>query len=126
MVKRKGINKGNMPKLDEACKVTELLEKIEDILSMDLEIRGYELRLYDPEKNKIHGGSLLKNVRKLKPKEGEAKRRSLNLFVTILEDYGVEDIDLIQAGRLYDYLNDLLNYSLDACLIKNEKVILSD
>lgn len=124
-VKRKGINSKNLEKIGDSWNVGDFLDEARAILSTDIEARGLKMQLYAPDGSKINGNTLLGNVRKLAPKIDEDGGKALNLFFTLLENCGVEDISVLQAGQLYCQLNEIIDNSLEISLLKNESKILS-
>ena len=124
-VKRKGINSKNLEKFGDSWNVSDFLDEARAILSTDIEARGLEMQLYAPDGSKINGNTLLGNVRKFDPKIDEDCGKALNLFFTLLENCGVEDISVLQAGQLYCQLNEIIDNSLEISLLKNESKILS-
>jgi hypothetical protein len=124
-VKRKGINAGNISKHDNLSNVKDFLNEARNLLSTDIEARGLEMQLFGPDGNRVNGNTLLGTVRSFEPNITEDSDKALDLFITILENCGLEDITIRQAGRLYNQLNEILGKSLDISLIKNESEILS-
>jgi hypothetical protein len=128
-VKRKSINSKNVEKLDNSMNVRNFLDMARDLLSTDIEARGFEMQLFAPNGSKINGNTLLGNVRNFEPRitedQDEDEDGAFDLFMTLLENCGLDDISLRQAMKLYKQLNGILGDSLDSLLLKNEGKILS-
>ncbi|MBV1929544.1 MAG: hypothetical protein KUG81_08550 [Gammaproteobacteria bacterium] len=124
-VKRKGINSKNVAKLNDSLNVRDFLNEARGLLSTDIEARGLDMELFAPDGSRINGNKLLGNVRKFEPQINEDSDEALNLFITLLENCGLEDISIRQAGQLYDQLNGIIDNSLDVSLLKNDSKILS-
>lgn len=125
-VKRKGINSKNIEVFDDSWNVRDFLDEARALLSTDVEARGLEMQLFAPDGSRIYGNTLLGNVRKLEPKIEEDGGKALSLFLTLLENSGIEDISLRQAGNLYRHINEIIDSSLEVSLLKNESKILSE
>lgn len=96
-----------------------------NILSTDIKTRGIEIKLYSPEGTRINGNMFLGTVRAFEPRfDGEDREKALELFFTLLENCGLEDISYRQAGRLYRQLNDIMDRQLETSLLKRERDIL--
>lgn len=122
-VKRQAISQKNIPKFGDTCNVKDFLDMSRELLSTDIEARGLEMRLYAPDGNRVYGNTFLGTVRNLEPRI-EDSDEVLDLFITLLENCGLEDITIRQAGRLYNYLNEILGDSLGISLLRNESKIL--
>jgi hypothetical protein len=124
-VKRQAINPKNISKLDDSSNVRDFLDKSRALLSIDIEARGFEMRLYAPDGSKLNGNTLLESVRKFEPHITEDSDEVFDLFITFLENCGLEDITIRQTSRLYNHLNEILDDSLGRFLLRNECKILS-
>lgn len=124
-VKRKGINSKNINQLHDLYNVRDFLDEARSLLSTDIEARGFEMQLFAPDGSRINGNTLLVNVMKLEPQVSEDSDKTLDLFITLLENCGLEDISLRQAGKLYLQLDGIIDNSLEISILKNENKILS-
>ncbi|AFS39165.1 hypothetical protein AWH61_12300 [Alteromonas sp. W12] len=125
-VKRKGINSKNIEVFKDSWNVRDFLDEARALLSTDVEARGLEMQLFAPDGSRIYGNTLLGNVRKLEPKIEEDSGKPLNLFLMLLENSGLEDISLRQAGNLYRQINEIIDSSLEFSLLENESKIISE
>lgn len=123
-VKRKMITSRNIAKPDNSSNVTDLLYELSDLLSTDIEARGLEMKLFSPNGSRVNGNTLLGTVRKFEPQVTDDSDEAFDLFITLLEDCGLEDVSIRQAGRLYDQINDIVDKVLDKSLLINKRKIL--
>ncbi|MEX2636743.1 hypothetical protein [Alteromonas macleodii] len=110
----------------DSWNVRDFLDEARALLSTDVEARGLEMQLFAPDGSRIYGNTLLGNVRKLEPKIEEDSGKPLNLFLMLLENSGLEDISLRQAGNLYRQINEIIDSSLEFSLLENESKIISE
>jgi len=108
-VKRIAINSKNIAKLDDSRNVTDLLNESINLLSTDIEARGLEMELFAPDGSKVDENTLLGTVRAFEPQVTDDCDEGFDLFMTLLENSGLEDISVRQAGRLYNQLNGIVN-----------------
>lgn len=124
MVKRKAINSRNIKKLDDSSNVIDLLNESRDILSTNIEARGLEINLFAPDGSRVNGNTMLSTVRAFEPQVAEDSDEIFDLFITLLENCGLEDISIRQARRLYNQINSI-DSNLPKSLLINKLKILS-
>lgn len=125
-VKRKAINSSNLTKLPNSSNVRAFLDEALSVLSTDIEARGLEMQLFAPDGGRLNGNMLLGKVRKLEPNVSEDSDEVLDTFIALLENCGLDDINLHQAWRLYNQLDKILDKHLSVSLVKNASNIMAD
>jgi hypothetical protein len=125
-VKWRAIDAKNIERLPDSSNVRELLDEALGVLSTDLEARGCDVYLYAPDGNRLNGNTLLGTVRSLEPIASEHDGEEFDTFIALLENSGLEDISLQQAGRLYRQLDQILEERLRISLARNAERILAD
>ncbi len=126
LLKRKAITSKSLPRLPDSQTVMRFLADATHILSTDIKARGIEMKLYSPDGTRINGNTLLGTVRAFEPRfDDEDREEAVDLFFTLLENCGLEDISYRQAGRLYRQLDDILDRQLETSLLKRERDILA-
>ena len=120
-LKRKFIKSTTVRKLDDGKNVRDLLDFAHSRLSTDIQARGFEMVLFGPDGERINGNTLLRTVRSMaaKPTDGDGEK-AIELFIALLENAGLEEVTMWQAGTLYRELRDLLKGALDQALLTNE------
>lgn len=106
-VKRKSVNRTNVAQLREGDRVSDLLADVRTLLSTDIDARGFEMRLYGPDGDRINGNTSIRTVQNMEPalqNDGEP----IEIFLDLLGDVGIDDIPIRQAGALYKRLRDVM------------------
>jgi len=120
-LKRKFINSTTVQKLGDDKNVRNFLDFAGSLLSTDIQARDFEMVLYGPDGKRIDGHTRLRTVRDMAPKPTEEdEEKTFELFTTLLENAGLEEVTRRQAGTLYWELRSILNGALDPALLKNE------
>lgn len=125
-VKRKSINSKNIDRMHDTWNVKDFLDEAKELLSTDIEARGFEMLLFAPDGSKINGNTLLGTVRDLEPLIKEDSDESITLFSLLLQNCGLDDTDDHQIKLLYNQLNEILDNTLNKSLVKNERKILKN
>lgn len=110
-VKRKAINRTNVPQLDDSVRVMKLLEEARTLLSTDIDARGLEMRLYAPDGTHIGNSKSLGKVRQMEPAVTD-KNEPFEIFSELLDDVGLGDVSVREAGKLYVKLCEVVGNDL--------------
>jgi hypothetical protein len=101
------INRTNVTRLAGTARVSDLLADARALLSTDIDARGFEMRLYGPDGDRINGNTTLQTVRDMEPALRD-DGQPLAIFFNLLADVGLDEISFEQAGDLYGRLHEVM------------------
>lgn len=107
-IKRKAVNRTNVAQMSGTDRVSDLLADAKTLLSTDIDARDLEMRLYAPDGDRIYGNTHLQTVRNMEPALKDDDNESIEIFLDLLGDAGIDDIPIRQAGALYNRLRDVM------------------
>ncbi|MGP5370335.1 hypothetical protein ACTXN4_23085 [Pseudomonas helleri] len=125
ILKRKVISQKYIDKFEGSENVKSFLDAARSLLSTEIETRGMEMRLYDPEGSRLNGNTLISTVRDLDDKDSDDSGKIIYLLNEVLESCGIEDCTLRQVGSLREMINKIIETPLDPFLLRHEEEILS-
>ena len=105
-IKRKAVNRSNITQLGGTDRISEFFADVMRLLSTDITARGFEMRLYGPDGDRIYGNTFVQTVRDIEPLQSRVD--PVEIFLDVLEEAGIDDISLRQAGALYTSLRDIM------------------
>jgi len=102
-IKMKRVFRWGRPRMGSDARVSDLIRTIPTMLSTELEARKLEIRVYGPDKKKIPGNTLLKNVRKLAPRPTAQDLAEKEMLEGLIADVQVDaEAAIKKSERLID------------------------